>query len=171
MPEPKRRKLSPSLIDQLEAEGEESDSIETSAAWPRPAPPKLDPSRDAVVFQQIEIEEAADSRGPLLRLFGVTQAGNSVLAHVHGFRPYFYVAAPSGFLNKDLEPLKDTINSAVTSPVPPVISCAVFNRKSLWGYRGNESVPFIRITCADPKALPRVKGETRLGNHLTCRRL
>lgn len=32
------------------------------------------------------------------------------MAHVYGFRPYFYVAAPSGFLNKDLDPLKDTLN-------------------------------------------------------------
>jgi len=40
----------------------------------------------------------------------VTDNGNSVLANIHGFRPYFFVAAPSGFLNKDLEPLKDTIN-------------------------------------------------------------
>jgi DNA polymerase delta subunit 1 len=43
----------------------------------------------------------------------VNQSGNSVLAHVHGFRPYFYVAAPNGFLNKDLEPLKDTINVSI----------------------------------------------------------
>lgn len=33
-----------------------------------------------------------------------------MLAHVHGFRPYFYVAAPSGFLQSDLTPLKDTLN-------------------------------------------------------------
>lgn len=63
------------------------------------------------VFQQIEIEESSEPRhGPTLRLFGVTQEGHSVLAHIHGFRPYFYVAAPPGFLNKDLEPLKDFIN-------------------------------------------------------------
>lgn len=63
------------------------------------------------VFQQIEIEEATDGKdGPALRLFGVTAEGNSVLAHIHGFQPYFYIAAPSGFLNKDLEPLKDVIN-------------------------------------------------------------
>jgi DNA polymerase delta subunit 1 len=62
-------------------------------------------------FQQIEIEEAIEPKhGPTLRLFGVTQNGNSVLAHIHGFQPYFYIAAPSGFLNKDLEPFKDTIN-------------------------------------------------------------
>ena len=50
--------------------------------------------------------------------------------------------------------------SAVTSPNPPVINCAVYNRRSLWGYRGDENVPFIKITCADPKALPRVKDES-----------
>ena len=74
-----------------------------------------------VAFQQIEIEEAIEGKdGPSLRLFGVTKAGNSVLTHVHGFKPYFYVAAPSGFLNRDLEPLKDTIN------VGMVISSVVF---------------------------------------------
>lgn len=62
-------------------------------------------------FQQIEIEEAAEGKhGPILRLFGVTAKGNSVLANIHGFQPYFYIAAPSGFLNRDLDPLKDVIN-------------------------------------------------------------
>jgi len=66
---------------------------------------------DESAFQQIDIEEHSEPKlGPTLRLFGVTDNGNSVLANIHGFRPYFFVAAPSGFLNKDLEPLKDTIN-------------------------------------------------------------
>lgn len=29
--------------------------------------------------------------------------GHSVLAHIHGFVPYFYVAAPRGFTENDLE--------------------------------------------------------------------
>jgi DNA polymerase delta subunit 1 len=103
------------------------DHIETGKAWPRPEVPRLQPSKNAIgqcasyrdadscsrlsAFQQIEIEESVDPKhGPTLRLFGVSQGGNSVLAHVHGFRPYFYIAAPSGFLNKDLDSLKDTIN-------------------------------------------------------------
>jgi DNA polymerase delta subunit 1 len=32
-----------------------------------------------------------------IRLFGVTDAGNSVLCIVTGFLPYFYVPAPIGF--------------------------------------------------------------------------
>ena len=30
-------------------------------------------------------------------MYGVTEAGNSVMAHVHGFFPYFYTPAPAGF--------------------------------------------------------------------------
>ena len=40
-------------------------------------------------------------------------------------------------------------------------SCIILNRKSLWGYRGDEQVPFIKITCTDPKNLPKVKGGYR----------
>lgn len=38
-----------------------------------------------------------------------------------------------------------------------VVNCVILNRKSLWGYRGDENVPFIKITCTDPKSLPKVK--------------
>lgn len=41
-----------------------------------------------------------------------------------------------------------------------VASCIVLNRKSLWGYRGDEQVPFIKITVTDPKAMPKVKDES-----------
>ncbi|WVR03623.1 hypothetical protein IAU60_000616 [Kwoniella sp. DSM 27419] len=146
------------VLEQLEAEEDASgDSIETSAAWPRPAAPRLNVKTDAIAFQQIELEEATDPKhGPTLRLFGVSKNGNSVLAHVHGFKPYFYVAAPQGFLNKDLEPLKDKINSTILTLGPCVTNCAIFNRRSLWGYRGDEQVPFIKITVSDPKNLPKI---------------
>jgi hypothetical protein len=40
----------------------------------------------------------------------VWQKGNSVLCHVHGFRPYFYVAAPPGFLSSDCTAFQDRLN-------------------------------------------------------------
>jgi DNA polymerase elongation subunit (family B) len=33
---------------------------------------------------------------PIIRMFGVTDSGNSVCCHVHGFAPYFYIPAPNG---------------------------------------------------------------------------
>jgi DNA polymerase delta subunit 1 len=63
------------------------------------------------VFQQIDIDEATDaSTGSTLRLFGLTKKGNSVLLHVHGFKPYFYVAAPKDFLTEDCRGFKDKLN-------------------------------------------------------------
>lgn len=34
---------------------------------------------------------------PVVRLFGVTQSGASVMASVHGFTPYFMASVPSSF--------------------------------------------------------------------------
>ena len=45
-------------------------------------------------------------RVPIMRMFGVTDEGNSVCAHVHGFSPYFYVKCPQIFKEKHLAPFK-----------------------------------------------------------------
>lgn len=37
----------------------------------------------------------------MIRMYGVTGAGNSVAAFVHGFEPYFYVEAPSASFSPD----------------------------------------------------------------------
>lgn len=55
------------------------------------------------MFQQCDIEEYSDGNQPVLRVFGVTQEGHSVLAHVTDFHPYLWVAAPRGFTNADCE--------------------------------------------------------------------
>ena len=31
---------------------------------------------------------------PVIRMYGVTEAGNSMMMHIHGFTPYLYVQAP-----------------------------------------------------------------------------
>ncbi|KAI5452167.1 DNA-directed DNA polymerase delta [Naganishia albida] len=139
--------------------------IESSDAWPRPRLPDWDANIDDVLFQQIEIEESNDpSSGATLRLFGVTKRGNSVLTHVHGFRPYFYVAAPVGFISNHLQSLKDKLNSSIaTGMSAAVLHTALVKKKNLWGYRGDDDVVFIKITCPDQKAIPKVKGAFERG--------
>lgn len=34
---------------------------------------------------------------PVIRLYGVTDEGHSLFAHIHGFVPYFFISAPAGF--------------------------------------------------------------------------
>ena len=57
----------------------------------------------SVVFQQIDVEVASDHNGCGLRMYGVTQEGHSVLAHIQDFVPYLLVPAPRGFSEKDLD--------------------------------------------------------------------
>lgn len=40
---------------------------------------------------------------PIIRMYGITENGNSVLAHIHGFAPYFFVPAQDGFKREHCE--------------------------------------------------------------------
>ncbi len=86
------------------------------------------------VFQQIDMEPGPNAGGaPTLRLFSVMEvhyivisaisvfhltfikAGHSVLTHITGFLPYFYVVTPRGFTSDDLELFQEYINT-LTEP-------------------------------------------------------
>lgn len=43
---------------------------------------------------------------PIIRMFGITEEGNSVCCHIHGFTSYFYVSLPDTFTEKDCAPFK-----------------------------------------------------------------
>ena len=87
-------------------------NLSTSSKWSRSAFNDLNPSTDALAFQQMDVDHYIDNpvpafekfKGPtpITRMFGVTMGGQSVLCHVHGFRPYFYVEAPPGFREDQL---------------------------------------------------------------------
>lgn len=50
---------------------------------------------------------------PIIRMFGISQAGNSILCHIHGFMPYFYVPAPQDFKREHCGQFRDALNKAV----------------------------------------------------------
>jgi len=80
--------------------------------WARPSAENYDPKTTDLAFQWMDIDmysareplrvnpSGAAPVGslnppvPIVRMYGVTQEGRSVLAHIHGFTPYFYVALP-----------------------------------------------------------------------------
>mgnify|MGYP000005319358 FL=1 len=51
--------------------------------------------------------------GPIIQMYGVTMEGNSVLCHIHGFVPYFYVPAPPGFDHSHCSEFLDGLDKAV----------------------------------------------------------
>ncbi|KAG2070221.1 hypothetical protein BDR04DRAFT_1100449 [Suillus decipiens] len=171
-PATKRRKLGPSnsqkthdssfadVLEQL-SQDRAHDGIAAEGGadcWARPNIPSINEKRDSIVFQQIDIDETTDySNGSIvLRLFGVTEDGNSVLAYVTGFLPYFYVAVPRGFDESDLDAFADQLNKQAQGNF--VRQIEIVKRRSLWGYRGDDWIPFMKITISEPRNLPKIRG-------------
>ena len=50
---------------------------------------------------------------PIIRIYGVTEMGQSAVVHVHGFMPYFYVSAPPNFSHEHLPEFRKQLNLAL----------------------------------------------------------
>ncbi|KAI0044763.1 hypothetical protein FA95DRAFT_1597235 [Auriscalpium vulgare] len=150
----------PSFADVLEKiQVDSGDGVEAEGGanlWSRPSVRPIDVAKDSIIFQQIDVEIAGEGSGAgvELHLYGATEDGHSVLAHVTGFLPYFYVAAPRGIDVADLDALKNYLN-AITNDV---LFIEFIKKISLWGYRGDEEALFMKITVREPRAVPRVRG-------------
>lgn len=150
------------LTQEIKDSGE--GSMEKDQNWARPPLERIDPRLQNFSFQQIDIEESLDASGPVLRLFGVTEKGHSVLTHVTGFLPYFYVPAPNGFIQKHLRPFIRELETAIGLGNAISDQTAVVMRESLYGYQGNQKSPFVKIVINDPKNLPKVRGTFERGD-------
>lgn len=51
----------------------------------------------------------------IIRIFGITKEGNSVVCKVHGFMPYLYVQAPPNFKTIDCEKFRHSLNVSETN--------------------------------------------------------
>ncbi|KAL0580603.1 DNA-directed DNA polymerase delta [Marasmius crinis-equi] len=141
-----------------EGTGEKSDTEGGADCWSRPSLTSLKESRDKIVFQQIDVEDNYEGYRPVIRMYGVTETGHSVLAHVHDFLPYFYVAQPRAFQEEDLEAFRQYLNSSTSDQA--VLKAEIVKKRTLWGYRGDAMVPFIKLTLSNPKWVPKVRDKS-----------
>lgn len=157
-------------------------SADMNPRWKRPQAPPLNPSLDTLVFQQIDLDHylgsAVDgmpgqSQGkvPIIRMFGVTDNGNSVCCHIHGFAPYFYIPAPSGFKSSDLAEFKRELNSVVLKDMrsnkdnisTTVLAVDITRKESMFHYHGKQILDFLRITMATPRLIAPAKRLLEMG--------
>ena len=144
--------------------------------WKRPPPPKIIPSSDPLIFQQIDIDHyigevihgmPGAQRGPvpILRMFGVTMEGNSVCANIHGFLPYFFVPAPLRFRDKHCAGFHEELNKAIMNDLrsnrdnlqEAVLSVDICQKCSMYGFNFNGKTDFLKITLALPKLVAPAK--------------
>ena len=92
---------------------------------------------------------------PVIRIYGVNEKGNSIVMHVHGFTPYFYVQAPPGFKESHTAAFRVALdnqvrNSARGVKVPMyILGVSVCEKQSIWGYTDKKST-FLKIYTALP---------------------
>ncbi|UYV69935.1 POLD1 [Cordylochernes scorpioides] len=168
--------------------GEALDTVNTQAQWCRPAPPALDPQCDPLIFQQLDLDHylwssaPSEPQTPVVRVYGVTDDGNSVLCHIHGFNPFFYVLAPSSFDPRNCQHFmvrsvfillfilmcctaQHELNKAVIADMrsnkqnltQAVVDISVVEKQNIYGYQAKGKVPFLKITMALPRLLAPAK--------------
>lgn len=152
--------------------GEGPENQSTNMKWSRPPPPALEPRKDNLVFQQLDIdhytgEPMSGMPGsqlapvPIMRMYGVTMEGNSVCCHVHGFTPYFYVTVPLNFTEPSCNELKANLNKAILEDQRSgkdtvkegVLEVRLVKARSIMYYKGDYDITFARVSVALPKLI------------------
>lgn len=164
---------------EAELHAEEAHISADQRDWRRPASAVANClAEDVLLFQQIEIDfymqagtTLADSHAtvsvPVVRLFGVTRNGCSILLHVHGFYPYLFVPAPwRDFTATDrlhfATVLEERLQREERGPAAKraerfVHEVELVHRQSVYGYSPELSQPFLRITLFNPNVVAACK--------------
>lgn len=111
---------------------------------------------------------------PVIRMFGITEGGHSVMAHIHNFLPYLYVELNDklGELNEtDLKELRIDLNKQFMKAIFPQYSnpaenpnkikefihhVEVQNKASVYFYQ-EKMTNFIKIYCAIPTYVTKLR--------------
>lgn len=140
-------------------------NTEKDQAWERPPLKSLDTTNDSICFQSIDAEEGTLHGGrTTVKLFGVTEQGNSIMLHVTNFRHYLYVPAPTFFQPKDCAAYKAFLEQQLAQHQPAIHSVVLRLREDMFGFNGNVQSPFLQVTVTDPKFINSVRSTIEAGN-------
>lgn len=123
---------------------------------------------------------------PIIRVYGVNEQGNSVVAFIHGYTPYGYFALPEGHelsfqdeseKNQKLGSIRDILNQSLKSAKSSRSKAAdemddlclgvqyIDDHKSIMGYNTSHT-KFLKVYVAMPTLVPTLKRLLEEGMHL-----
>ena len=190
--------LDDNMIEDMGIEGELTPEQQEKRWMRPPVPDGVDLTQEALQFQWMEIDTTTgppldanpaggDTVGsregpvPIIRLYGVTKLGRSVMLSVHGFTPYFYVSFPNSMDISEAKlgalrcKLDEQVKSKARGEERKLNTCVlgverIPNKQSLLGYHFDTTKDFVRVHVAMPSmiaGLKRVIEEgVKLGNDL-----
>ncbi|KAJ1629434.1 DNA polymerase delta catalytic subunit [Pavlovales sp. CCMP2436] len=142
-----------------------------SQKWARPPVMGLAPATQALSIQNFEADYRIDApirelgagsceaKVAVVRLYGVTAEGHSVLIHAHGFLPYFYAPAWPKFEPSQAGAFFNLLNNKVRANMGrdavtnPVLKVEIEHKQSLMHFAQGGGT-FLKITMALPTLIP-----------------
>ncbi|KAF4695523.1 DNA-directed DNA polymerase delta [Perkinsus olseni] len=143
-------------------------------------PVPADALTNSLAFMQVDVDNYSaapracdpiqNGEVPVIRMFGVTAAGNSLMCHIHGFLPYFYCPRPDQTV--DCERFQARLESALrgsqtasgTRCKQLVTGVEIVVRENLMGWTGrNTASEYFRVTVALPKFISTSRGVLERG--------
>lgn len=97
---------------------------------------------------------------PIIRLYGVTQEGHTVLVHCYNFEPYLWIEAPRNWLPIHCQTLMKEINADLASQSQvdnTVVRIELHYRRSIMNFTGKELLPHLKIVVQLPQHVPKVR--------------
>lgn len=97
---------------------------------------------------------------PIVRFYGVTAEGFSVLLHCYNYEPYLWIEAPPGWLPVHSKALLKELNSELSSStrvLDTAVRIEVHQRRSLMNYRGGHLSPHLKIVVQLPQHIPKLR--------------
>lgn len=159
-------------LSQMDHELAASQERETSVYARDPLPEDFSSETHAISFQQLDAEQSTlpgftdENTSSVVRFFGVTNEGHSILCNVTGFRHYLYVPAPNFPEAQDRRQLGDFVKYLKDNFDNLVDDIDVVPKQSIWGYSGDSKLPFWKIYVTQPGCVNKLRTAFERG-HLT----
>ncbi|CCW63167.1 unnamed protein product [Phytomonas sp. EM1] len=126
--------------------------------------------REDLCFQMLEccqtkgpplerISRVLHSEVPIVRLYGVTARGESVLAHCYNYEPYLWVEAPPGWVPAYAGIFRGKLNAYFLAQGMPeaVVRVELHQRRSVMFFAEAGLTPHLRIVVQLPQHIPKLR--------------
>ncbi|CCC68676.1 hypothetical protein NCAS_0B05920 [Naumovozyma castellii] len=159
-------------LSMMEHDAATADEQDTSKYGRIVLPGDFSSATHDISFQQIDAEQSILNGGfkdnntsTVVRFFGVTSEGYSVLCNVTGFKHYLYVPQPNSDDAKDPQQRERFLNYLNEMFDNGVDSIEVVEKQSIWGYSGDGKLPFWKVLVTYPSLINKLRTGFEKGHY------
>jgi DNA polymerase delta subunit 1 len=136
--------------------------VEEDEGWQRaPLPRDFSAATHSVTFQQMDIKYVIE-KAPVIKMFGCSEEGYSVMLSIHHFMPYIYVELPRVDASVGAADLCDQFRTALNARMKSKeaethVACVEIQEKMSIMYYREEKSRFFKITFFSPQSVPQAR--------------